>query len=161
MQLRMRTRSSPGLLVLIALATLLVAGCTGGREASLIGTWKVDARALKMPEAKGGNAQTQAAIAMAKQMLDSAGIELKPDKTFSMSLGAAMEGTWAFDAAASTVTLSITKMAGVDISKLPGASKALNKPLACTLSEDGKRLSIKPEPGRPSPAGGTMSFIKQ
>lgn len=161
MQWKMKMGTHRGLLAFAVLAVLMLAGCNGNREAALAGTWKIDASALKIPEPKGGNAQQQAGIAMAKQMMANASIEIKADKTFAMSMGVPMEGTWAFDDAASTVSLTMTKMMGMDIAKMPNMNQSAREPLLCQLSADGKQLSVQPKAGQPNPAGSAMTFIKQ
>src|SRR5579862_6372562 len=117
-------RHLPALLFAIA---LLAAGCAKP-EAQLIGKWQVDTASLSTGDSKND--------AMAKAMAPSMTMEFKADKTFS---GPMMGGT--YELSDHTVTLKMTTVMGMDMSKLPNATTNKSSETA-TLSDDGKTLTI-------------------
>ena len=113
---------------LVIVIAVIGAGCAQP-EAQVIGKWKVDPASLST-----GNAQQDA---ITKQFAQNMSVEFKSDKTFSMTMMVAFEGTYTLTG--HTVTMTPTKAAGVD---MPKQESATNKPLICTLSDDGKTLTI-------------------
>lgn len=138
----------------------MLAGCGGNREASLPGTWKINADKMNLPGGNSGNAVQQMGANVARGMMANMTLELKGDKTFTMNMMFPMEGSWSFDGASSKVSLKMTKIAGTDISKMPNANAANQKPMVLTLSGDGRQLTMENPSGKPSPMG-EMVFEKQ
>ena len=139
-------------------AVTALAGCGGNREAQLIGTWKADAASLQVPTpAPGSPAANPMAQQMAKNMLANTSLEIKEDKNFTLNLMFPMEGTWTF--ADDKLQLKMTKVMGMDMSKMPNANKNQNQPMVLNLSGDGKKLTMENPSGAPSP-GGALVFVK-
>ena len=163
MQRSEKTRRLWSVLLVAVLAVVLAAGCgQGSREAGLIGSWKVDAAAMNsaLDKAPAATDKQKTGLQMAKQMLGNASLEIKEGKAFSMTMGFPMEGTWSWDEAAGSLSLTITKMMGMELSKMPNASKT-QEPLVCTLSPDGKQLTVQSKAGQATPGSGAMIFVKQ
>ena len=125
-------------LILFATA-ILCAGCAKP-EAQLVGKWQMDTAS-----ATAGNDQSNAmAASLAKAFV----LEFKSDKTFT---GPMMEGTYTMNG--HTVTMTTTKMMGMDVSKMGDQAAANNKPEEATLSDDGKSLTMTSQ-GKP------MKFVR-
>lgn len=146
-------------IAMLAMLALSLAGCGGKGEADLVGTWKVNSAAMQMPTSSGGDAKQKMGAEMAKAMLGNMSLELKADKTFVLNMMLAIEGNWTF--ADNNVTLTPTKMMGMDVSKMPASTKATQKPMVCMLSADGKQLTLQDSSGKPNPSGKTLTFDKQ
>lgn len=138
--------------LLIALSCLLLAGCNKGTDVT--GKWT---GAVTPPAGK----ENDPAAAMAKKMLGDISLELKADKTYSMTMMFAIEGTWT--QSGSTVTLTMTKAMGQDVATLQKAAAAqgkssndMVKPLVLTLSADGKTMTGSSNNGQ----GGGMTFTR-
>ena len=142
------------------LALGVLSGCGGNRETQLVGNWKVNPTSLKLPTPAPGNdpAAAQMGQQMAQNMLSSMSLDLKADKTFAMNMMFQMEGNWVLTG--NDVNLTMTKMAGQDISKMPNADKIKGEPLTLTLSGDGQQLTMVDKTGKPSPFG-SLVFAKQ
>jgi hypothetical protein len=121
---------------------LVLAGCA--HKSDVVGKWKIDAGSV--PTGKN-----DPAAAMAKSMSSMLSIEFKADNTFS---GMMMEGTYAVSG--NTVTMTATKMMGMDLSKFPGAKKST--PQTAQLSSDGKTLTIHAPSATSGPQD--VKFIK-
>lgn len=146
---------------LLAIFAVIMSGCAGSRESQLVGQWKMDSTAFTSSMPKGKTPQEQMGMDMAKKMFENVTLDLKQDKTFAMNMMMEFSGNWTLDEAANTVTLTMTKMAGVDISKMPNANKAAQKPMTMQISADNKSLSMVPPGGATPSAAGTMKFVKQ
>ena len=124
---------------------VLAAGC-GFNEKSLVGSWtgtfNLSAEDQKNPQA----------VAMAEAM--KATLELKEDKTYTLSVGLPSEGTWSY--ADNNVTMTTTKVMGMDISGVPGAEKD-NKPQLLKVEDGGKKLVLSDTTGS---SGSTITFTK-
>ena len=124
-----------------------LAGCKKSLESQVLGKW----------DGKMTMSAEQEKNPMAKMMegLMKMSLELKPDKTFSMT--AAMipfEGTW--DTASDKVNLHVNKVMGMDKAALKQQAQAkqganfkesdmdqLDKPMILGLSSDGKSLTVE------------------
>ncbi len=145
------------------LAILMIAGCNKSRETQLVGKWKADASAMTPPTANANDPQAKAMAEMMKGMMSGMSLDLKADKTFDMNMMMAFSGTWAIDEAANTVALTMTKMANMDISKMPNANANAKKPMLLQIAPDNSRLTMQPPAGQPataSPMGG-LAFVKE
>jgi hypothetical protein len=136
-----------------------LAGCGGqNADATLEGTWKISQSAMQMPTGVAGGSGTDSiqarGLAAARQALGNMTLQFRPDKTFTLAASGQMEGTYTFDGAKS-VTLSVTKIGGQDISKMPGGGASpLAMSLAGQLEPDGSRLTLS----NPGAGGGASSF---
>ena len=145
---------------MLALLTLMMLSGCASRESKLIGKWKMDASALtaSMPQNERG-------AEMAKKLLENATLDLKKDKTFAMTMMMSFNGNWTMDDNAGTVTLNITKIGDMDISKMPNAGKT-QKPMVMNIGADNKTLTLvvpqttMPNGAAPKAADG-LKFIKQ
>lgn len=147
-------------ILMLAIFAIVMGGCAGSRESQLIGQWKMDASAMPAMPA-GKTPQEKMGMDMAKKMFENMTLDLKEDKTFTMNMMMEFSGDWKLDEAANTVTLNMTKMAGMDMSKMPNASKAAQKPMVLQIGADNKSLTMAaPSTATPSPAG-AMKFVKQ
>jgi hypothetical protein len=133
-------------LLAVAAVALSLAGC-GFSEKSLVGTWSGKIN-LSEADRKEAGAQASAAEAMTTSL------EFKEDKTFSLTMGVPIEGTWTY--ADKNVTLTTTKVMGMDISSIPGADKD-NKPQILKVEDGGKKLVLSDPSGA---SGTTITFTK-
>lgn len=147
--------------MLLAVFALMLGGCAGNREAKLTGQWKMDAAAMAASMPQGKTPQEQMGLEMAKKMFENITLDLKEDKTFAMNMMMEFSGDWKLDDSANTVTLNMTKMGTMDMSKMPNAGKEAQKPLVLNISADNKTLSMAPPAGAAtSGAPGAMTFVK-
>ena len=137
-----------------------MSGCAGNRESQLVGQWKMDSTAFAANMPKGKTPQEQMGMEMAKKMFENITLDLKKDKTFAMNMMMEFGGDWKIDENANTVTLNMTKMGTMDLSKMPNANKAAQKPMVFNISADNKTLSMAPPAGATPGAAGTMTFVK-
>ncbi len=95
-------------------------------------------------------------------MLMSASIDFSKNKTFAMSMGGPMNGTW--KVTGHDVALTVVDMMGRKMTDFVAMARAnyktgpsarnkaileeLSKPLMAVLSADGKTLTLKPAPGK-------------
>jgi len=144
----------------LSIPLVAIAVLAHNQSAKLPGKWKV--KSVLLP-ASGPEAEK------AKAMMMSSTIVFSKNKTFAMTLGGPMKGTW--DVKGSEVALTIAEMMGRKMSEFVAMARAnylrqpshrnkaaldeLSKPLMAMLSSDGKTLTIKPTPGK---AG--LVFIK-
>ena len=148
-------------ILLAIIAVMMTGGCAGSRESKLIGQWKMDASAMSANMPKGKTPQEQMGMEMAKKMFENVTLDLKQDKTFTMNMMMEFAGDWKLDDNANILTLNMTKMAGMDISKMPNAKKAAQKPMVLQISADNTTLTMV-APGAsatPNPAG-AMKFVR-
>jgi hypothetical protein len=157
---------------MVALGFVLVLSLGGCKNptAEVIGKWKCTNVDLPASIANNPNA------AQMKSALTSSTIEFKADKSYSMNVSVAIDGTWTVDG--STVNMTTTKVMGMDAAQFkqvveqqaktnpmvaqqlkdnPDALDQMTKPRAATLSDDGKTLTLKGTSGK----GGDMAFSKE
>lgn len=148
--------------VLAIFAVILLGGCAGNREAQLVGQWKMDSSAMTANMPAGKTPQEKMSMEMAKKMFENVTLDLKEDKTFAMNMMMEFGGNWALNDSANTVTLNMTKMAGMDISKMPNANAQSQKPMVLNIGADNKTLTMAAPAGTaPAAAAGAMKFVKQ
>lgn len=146
--------------LVLAILAVMMSGCAGSRESQLVGQWKMDSAAMSANMPKGKTPQEQMGMDMAKKMFENVTLDLKQDKTFAMNMMMEFSGDWKLDDSANTVTLNMTKMGTMDLSKMPNANKAAQKPMVLNISADNKTLTMSaPGGATPSPAG-EMKFMK-
>ena len=146
--------------LVLAIFAVMMSGCAGNRESQLLGQWKMDASAMSANMPKGKTPQEQMGMDMAKKMFENVTLDLKEDKTFAMNMMMEFSGDWKLDEAANTVTLNMTKMGTVDLSKMPNANAQAQKPMVMNIGADNKTLTMSaPGAATPSP-GGEMKFVK-
>ena len=128
----------------------------------LVGKYKGD---LKMPPAKPGDQRAEMAAKMAKSMAATLALELKADKSFSMTVMFPVEGTWSVSG--STLSLKAEKIMGQTIEQLkemakkqPGGRNVdqMNKPMKFKIVNGGKKLTSITEGPQDK---GSMTFTKQ
>lgn len=121
-----------------ALALLLVVlGCSA--KEPVTGIWK---GTVNVPEKYKNDPQAKAQLAaMGSPVLD-----LKDDKTFTLTMGLPMTGTWT--EAETEITLKVEKVAGQDVSALPGGAAKQNlESIKALISEDRRKLSLQATQG--------------
>ncbi len=140
----------------IAIAAAFCAGCKSGTDVT--GTWKgaltVDAANANDPSVK-----------LAQSMMKDVTLDLKKDKTYSLTMGFPMEGTW--DQNGNTVNLKATKVMGMDVAKIKEAAmnnpaqkanaEQMDKPMVLTVSADGKTMTAQDTTGQ---AKGSLTFSR-
>ena len=130
---------------------LVMAGCNSGGR--IVGKWTGSLGA--------GADTTSPGAQMASKMLGALSLEFKSDHTFSMTMMFPFEGTWT--QSGSTVTMTMTKAMGMDVSELKkmsasqggAASSEADKPMVLTLSSDGQTLTGQDTTGK---GGGSLTF---
>lgn len=132
----MRRLAPLGLLVVLA-------GCQPSPEKQLEGNWKFTNVKLSAAAEKAPMSAT------IKSSMLAATIDVKPDKTFSMTqMGQPITGTWTIDTR--TVTLTTKTISGKTVDELKEQLKkmgmekavdALSKPMVLKLSDDGTKLT--------------------
>jgi hypothetical protein len=126
-----------------AAVALSLAGC-GFSEKSLVGSWtgtiNLSAEDKKDPQS--------AAAETIKPTL-----EFKEDKTYSLTMGLPIEGTWSY--ADNQVTMTTTKVMGIDVGSMPGGAD--NKPQILKVEDGGKKLTMSDPTGS---SGSTITFTK-
>lgn len=123
---------------LAAFALLLVVlGCAA--KEPVTGIWK---GTVNVPEKYKNDPQAKTQLAaMGSPVLD-----LKDDKTFSLTMGLPMTGTWT--EGEKEVTLKVQKIGGQDVSALPaGAARQNLEAIKATISEDRRKLTLQPSQG--------------
>lgn len=116
---------------------LVVLGCSA--KEPVTGIWK---GTVNVPEKYKNDPQAKAQLAaMGSPVLD-----LKDDKTFTLTMGLPMTGTWT--EAETEITLKVEKVAGQDVSALPGGAAKQNlESIKALISEDRRKLSLQPSKG--------------
>ena len=144
---------------LVAVLAVCVCGCSN-REKQLVGKWTGD---LTIPESEKDNPMAK----MVQGMMGSLSLELKADKTFSMSMIFPIEGTWSVSG--DTLSLQATKMMGMSMEQAKSMAKSqgkagnvdeMDKPMQFTISADGKELKAVPTKGAASSQQGNLVFKK-
>ncbi len=156
----LKMRSLRATMALAIIAFMIMGGCAN-RESKLIGQWKMDTAAMTAQMPAGKTPQEKMGVEMAKKMFENVTLDLKQDKTFAMNMMMEFSGDWKLDEGANTVTLNMTKMGTMDLSKMPNAGEA-QKPMVLNLAADNKTLTMVAPGGAPNPAAaGAMKFVKQ
>jgi len=128
----------------VLLAALVVAGCGGGLEKKVVGSWKIDSAKSDLGTSKmKSDAEKKMAEAMASQMT----LELKADKTFTLTFIMPLNGTWALTG--SKVVLTPDKGAK--------ASFGGKDTMDLDVDSSGSSMSFdSPDPAKP----GKLVFVK-
>lgn len=133
------------------LACLLISGCKSSVD--VVGKWTGSGDASSIDKSKPG-------ADIAAKMLESVSLEIKKDKTFTLTMVFPMEGTWT--QSGSNIDLKITKVMGMDMEAIrkkaadsgkAADADAMNKPMTLTVSSDGQTLTGKSPDGKD-----TMTF---
>ena len=127
--------------VLLLGLVVLLSGCGGSRESQLIGVWKVRpgsiiAGALTGATAPGASAGAALGLAMMS-------IAIRADKTFTLTSGAAMEGTWTFDEDSGTATLTVNTANGKDLATAFQSTTPVHLNYTAQLDSDNTMLTLK------------------
>ena len=128
-------------LVAISLLVFLT-GCS--HKTDIVGKWKMDTSSMT-------TGKNDPATGMMKGLTSMFSFEFKKDNTFVGPMS--MEGTYAVEG--KTVTITTTKMLGMDLSKLGSQSK--QPPQVGEISDDGKTITIHPTK-RPGSTGGNQDM---
>ncbi len=129
---------------------LLVVGCSSNLEQKLVGKYKGEIGMDPKSE------KDDMAAAFAKALLGNLSLELKADKTFSMSIMVPVEGTWSVSG--DRLLLKVSKAMGMSVEDLekgaasegkPAADlEQMKEPLEFSVSSDGKTLTAIPKKGQ-------------
>ena len=135
---------------------------TGGPAASgLVGKYKGE---MKMPTIDAGDKRAQMAAQMAKTVAASLALELKSDKTFTLTMMFPLEGT--YSSSGSILSLKVETMMGQTIEQLKAMAKnnpnaagidQMKKPMRFKIENGGKKLSAIPDGPH---TDGSMTFTK-
>jgi len=117
---------------LAASALVFVAGCGKGLESKLEGKYK--------GEAKASDKAGETAKKMAEATTSSLSLELKKDKTFTLTMMLPMEGKWELDG--TTLTLTADKIMGQTVNDKGKGTTDANKPMKFNVSDDGNTLTM-------------------
>ena len=145
-------------LSLAVLAMLMLAGCGKNRDAQLVGQWKIDIESMNLSSNSANDVRAKQMAQTLQSLVKGMSLELKADKSFDMNMFMKMSGNWAIDEAASTLILTPTKIANVDISKTPGAG-AGSRPITFQIASDSSHLTVQDSTGKVV-SKGALSFIK-
>ncbi|MCH7945785.1 MAG: hypothetical protein IIC73_07210, partial [Armatimonadetes bacterium] len=113
-----------------AAAVAAAVGCGGVSESDLVGNWT--SRTETEPAAGSGAAGQAAEVA---KDVFAPRLELNKDRTFTLTVGLPMEGTWEFEDG--QVILTATEVAGMDASGMRKSAKTI----VLDVSDDGKKLT--------------------
>ena len=72
-------------------------------------------------------------------------LDLKADKSFAMNMLFQFGGDWTFNSGDGTLTLNMTKMGNMDVTKMPGYKSSSRKPMIFKLSDDNTQLTMQPD----------------
>lgn len=127
---------------IIFVSALLLVGCQN-REAALVGKWKGEIKG------KDEIAKKDPTAGAMLNLLGNTSLELKQDKTYTMTVMVAIEGTWKFTG--DTLSLTPLKIAGQSIAAVQAQIKQMGmsseitakvgKPAEFTISSDNKSLT--------------------
>jgi len=124
------------------LSSCFLAGCKSG--ADVTGKWTGSMADTGDPNSPGAQ--------MAAKMLGNVSLEIKKDHTFALTMMLPFEGTWT--QSGSTLSLTMTKAMGMDVSSLKNSSgnksAGSDKPLVLTVSSDGSTLTGQDPSGKGS-----------
>ena len=137
-----------------------LAGCSHSPEAKLVGTWKIKPSSLIAGSLKnsggGANAAGAAIGAAAMSMLS---LDIRADKTFSLTYGAPMEGTWTLDETSGVATLSITRVGNQTAPATPAGAPNPALQLTAQIDDSDSTLSLhSATPG--DTAGNALSSLR-
>ena len=125
----MRTRKCLCIPVVAAMALVAFGGCS---KPSVVGKWTGE---LKMPASKDKNDPAAAmGEAMAKAFMSNLTLDLRQDNTFTMQMMFPIDGNWKMDG--DRVTLTPTKIMGMDASKASGGDKSKQEPMVFKIEGD-------------------------
>lgn len=85
----------------LLLSLFVLAGCGGGLEKKVVGNWKVDTAKSTI---SGDKLKTEEDKKMAMAMMGAFSLELKEDKTFTMTVVFPVNGKWALAGNKLTIT---------------------------------------------------------
>lgn len=111
-------------------ALVMLAGCGGVSESDLVGNW-TSRTETKAPAGSGSIGQ----FAEVAKDVFAPRLELNKDNTFTLTVGAPMEGNW--ELKDNQVILTATKVAGLDA----GGMRKSAKTIVLDVSDDGKKLT--------------------
>lgn len=94
----------------LLLSLFVLAGCGGGLEKKVVGTWKIDSAKTQMGDAKMDETEKKMMMAV----MSSISLEVKEDKTFTMTVMMPIEGKWTL--AGNKLTLTPTLKEGEKMS---------------------------------------------
>jgi hypothetical protein len=133
-----------------------------GADSKLVGKYK---GTMKLPAAPAGDKQAEMVAKMTEAMAKTLALELKADKTFSMTMMIPIEGTWS--RSGDTLSLKVETVAGQTMESIKAMSKGrpgaagidkMEKPMQFKVSADGKTLTAIHEGPK---ANGSMTFTKE
>ncbi len=108
-------------------ALILLAGCSGVTESDLVGDW------TSRTEPEQGEESSPAVERVLDVMAPR--LELNEDRTFTMSIGLPIKGTW--ELKDGQVLLTTDTVAGMDAKVVRGT----DEPIVLDVSDDGKELT--------------------
>lgn len=115
-------------------------GCGGGLEDKVVGKYRAK---MNSQESGKDDVVSKMGEGLADAMISSMTMEIKEDKTFSMSvMGFPMKGTWTLSG--TTLTLTMEEAMGVGVKETEakeGKGKSANEPVLLSVSSDGKTLT--------------------
>jgi hypothetical protein len=136
---------------------LLSAGCGKSLDQQLVGKWKA-----KLPDkvANSNKPEDQMAKAMAQSMMSTFTLELKPDKTFTMTMMMfPVEGKWSVSG--NTVQLAPEKVMGMSADQVKSKNpNAKVEAMRFTASPDGKQLIPIDDKSSSKKTNMEMVFVK-
>jgi hypothetical protein len=136
---------------LLALATTLTS-CSD-REGQLVGKWTGE---LSMPDAKGDDPMAK----FAQALMGNVSLDLKEDKSFTMTIVIPIEGTWSLQG--DVLTLMPTKVMGMTMDEAKKMAESngktadkndMNQPMEFSVSGDGKTLTAIKKSGAKADQG--------
>ena len=113
--------------VAVVAALILLAGCSGVSESDLVGDW------TSRTEPEQGEESSPAVEVVLDVMAPR--LELNEDRTFTMSIGLPIKGTW--ELKDGQLLLTTDTVAGMDAKVVRGT----DEPIVLDVSDDGKELT--------------------
>lgn len=113
--------------VAVVAALILLAGCSGVSESDLVGDW------TSRTEPEQGE-ESSPAVEMVLDVM-APRLELNEDRTFTMSIGLPIKGTW--ELKDGQLLLTTDTVAGMDAKVVRGT----DEPIVLDVSDDGKELT--------------------
>lgn len=128
---------------------LALTSCGGSRESKLIGTWKPRATSVVANGVQGaGSAGSAPAAAAGTAAMAMMSLNFRDDKTFTLTSGAPVEGTWTLDESTGLANMTVTKVAGQTLPQIPGGAASSAMKLTCQLDDANTTLTLNnPTPG--------------
>ncbi len=121
----------------VAFAALAITAGCGFKESDLVGKWK-GKMVLSAEDKKEAGAEAAKAEGLSFDLV------LNEDKTFVLAVGVSTEGTWTY--ADNKLTLTTTKVMGMDVSGMPGAAET--KPQVLNVEDGGNKLVLADPNGK-------------